>query len=67
MAAAEPRPALAIIATEDPYLGGVEMNRRAAERCGAQIAVLEGLGHWWMLEDPNQGATVLAKFFATLD
>jgi pimeloyl-ACP methyl ester carboxylesterase len=67
LARAEPRAALAIIPTDDPYLGGVEMNRRAAERCGAQVAVLEGLGHWWMLQDPALGAAVLAKFFATLD
>ncbi len=66
LARAERRPALAVIPTDDPYLGGVEMNRRAAQRCGADVAVLEGLGHWWMLQDPAQGAAVLAKFFATL-
>jgi pimeloyl-ACP methyl ester carboxylesterase len=67
LARAERRPALAVIPSEDPYLGGVEMNRRAAARCGAQVAVLEGLAHWWMLEDPSQGAAVLTKFFASLD
>ena len=53
---AERRPALVIIATEDPYVGGEALGRRQAERFGAQVAVLEGLGHWWMMQDPKAGA-----------
>jgi pimeloyl-ACP methyl ester carboxylesterase len=64
--AAERRPALVIIATEDHYTGGEALARRAAERFGAQVAMLPGLGHWWMLQDPAAGAKVLADFFATL-
>ena len=67
LARAEHRPGLVLIATEDPYVGGEVLARRTAERCGAEVAVLEGLGHWWMLEDPSRGAAVLAKFFASLD
>jgi pimeloyl-ACP methyl ester carboxylesterase len=63
---AERRPALVIVATEDPYVGGEVLGRRQAERFGAQVAVLEGLGHWWMLQDPAAGAAVLREFFATL-
>jgi pimeloyl-ACP methyl ester carboxylesterase len=66
LAAAERRPALVIIATEDHYTGGEELARRSAERFGAQVAMLPGLGHWWMLQDPAAGAKVLADFFATL-
>ena len=65
--AAERRPGLVIIATEDPYTGGEVLARRSAERFGADVAVLDGLGHWWMLQDPAAGAAALASFFATLD
>jgi pimeloyl-ACP methyl ester carboxylesterase len=60
--AAEQRPALVIIATEDPYTGGEELARRSAARFGAEVAVLEGLGHWWMLQDPAAGAAALSGF-----
>jgi pimeloyl-ACP methyl ester carboxylesterase len=67
LARAERRPALVIIATEDPYVGGEVLGRRSAERFGADVAVLDGLGHWWMLENPARGAAVLSKFFASLE
>jgi pimeloyl-ACP methyl ester carboxylesterase len=60
--AAERRPALAVIATADQYTGGEALARRSAERLGAEVAVLEGLGHWWMLQDPVQSAEVLGSF-----
>jgi len=66
LAAAERRPGLVIIATEDHYTGGEVLARRSAERFGAQVALLPGLGHWWMLQDPAAGAKVLGDFFATL-
>lgn len=59
-------PGLVIIATEDHYTGGEALARRSAERAGAQVAVLEGLGHWWMCEDPARGAQVLDRFLAGL-
>jgi pimeloyl-ACP methyl ester carboxylesterase len=61
---AERRPALAIVATEDHYTGGEAMHRRAAARFGADVAILDGLGHWWMLQDPARGAAVLTDFLA---
>jgi pimeloyl-ACP methyl ester carboxylesterase len=64
--AAERRPALVIIATDDPYTGGEELARRSAQRFGAEVAVLEGLGHWWMLQDPAAGAVALNRFLDTL-
>jgi pimeloyl-ACP methyl ester carboxylesterase len=66
LARAERRPALAIIASQDPFVGGAVLARRAAERCGAEVAVLDGLGHWWMLEDPARGAAVLSTFLDSL-
>ncbi|MBV9058011.1 MAG: alpha/beta hydrolase [Pseudonocardiales bacterium] len=60
------RPGLAVLATEDHYVGTVEMRRRAAARAGAQLAGLEGLGHWWMVQDPPTAAKHLTDFWATL-
>jgi pimeloyl-ACP methyl ester carboxylesterase len=67
LARAERRPGLVIVAAEDPYVGGEVLARRSAERFEADVAVLEGLGHWWMLQDPARAAAVLSKFFASLD
>jgi pimeloyl-ACP methyl ester carboxylesterase len=61
------RPGLVIIPTEDQYTGGEVLARRTAEWLGAQVAVLSGLGHWWMCQDPRRGADVIASFVASLD
>lgn len=61
------RPGLSVVATEDTYVGSVEIRRRAAERAGARTEVLDGLGHWWMVEDPARGAAVLNRFWDGLD
>lgn len=60
------RPGLAILATEDHFVGDDAMRHRAAARAGAEVAVLEGLGHWWMVEDPARGAEVLTDFWRGL-
>ncbi|CAN7540723.1 alpha/beta fold hydrolase [Mycolicibacterium frederiksbergense] len=60
------RSGLAILATEDHFVGSEEIRRRAAGRAGARTEVLDGLGHWWMIEDPARGAEVLTRFWATL-
>jgi pimeloyl-ACP methyl ester carboxylesterase len=64
LAAAERRSALVIIATDDHYTGGEALARRSAERFGAEVAVLDGLGHWWMLQDPARGAAALTSFWS---
>jgi pimeloyl-ACP methyl ester carboxylesterase len=61
------RPGLSIVATDDPFVGTDEMRRRAADRAGARTEVLDGLGHWWMVEDPARGAAVLRRFWESLD
>jgi pimeloyl-ACP methyl ester carboxylesterase len=60
------RPGLSILATEDTYVGSEEIRRRAAERAGARTEVLDGLGHWWMVQDPARSAAALNQFWATL-
>jgi pimeloyl-ACP methyl ester carboxylesterase len=65
--AAPRRPLLVINATEDGYVGGPELAHRNAVRLGAEEVVLDGLGHWWMLQDPARGATALGGFLARLN
>ncbi|MBV9141932.1 MAG: alpha/beta hydrolase [Pseudonocardiales bacterium] len=66
LSSAAQRPGFAVLATEDHYVGTDEMCRRSAERAGARVEVLEGLGHWWMAQDPVRGADVLTRFWASL-
>ena len=63
---AQARPGLALLATDDPYIGASDTRHRAADRAGARTAVLEGLGHWWMVEDPQRGAAALTEFWDSL-
>ncbi len=60
------RPGLSLLATDDPYIGSDELRRRAADRAGARTEVLDGLGHWWMVQDPARGAAALTRFWETL-
>ena len=64
--AAAVRPGLALLASEDSFVGTDGQRRRAAARAGARVEVLDGLGHWWMVEDPQRSAAVLERFWATL-
>jgi pimeloyl-ACP methyl ester carboxylesterase len=67
LANATARPGLSLLATSDPFIGGGDTRRRAAERAGARTVELDGLGHWWMLEDPARGAKALSDFWDSLD
>jgi pimeloyl-ACP methyl ester carboxylesterase len=60
------KPGLALIATEDSYCGGEALARRSAERAKAKVAVLKGAGHWWMCQQPKQGANAINAFLANL-
>ncbi|CAN5363692.1 alpha/beta fold hydrolase [soil metagenome] len=55
---------LAILATEDLAVGSDAARRRMAERAGATVAVLEGQGHTWMLDNPLRSAQALSDFWA---
>jgi pimeloyl-ACP methyl ester carboxylesterase len=60
-----PAPGLVIIPSEDPFLSA-DSAARAAERAGARTVALDGVGHWWMLQDPARATAVLREFWATL-
>lgn len=59
-------PGLVLIPTEDHYTGGEALARRTADRTNAQVAVLSGLAHWWLCEDPPRAAAALTTFWSTL-
>ena len=61
--AAIPAPGLVIIPSEDPFLD-MALAARAAAQAGARTTAIDGLGHWWMLQDPARAATVLREFWA---
>jgi hypothetical protein len=50
------------VSSDDP-LADPERTAAAAARAGARIRRLEGLGHWWLVEDPARGAAVLQEFW----
>jgi pimeloyl-ACP methyl ester carboxylesterase len=60
------KPGLALVPSEDPFVRSHDYAREIAGRLGAQIAELDGLGHWWMLGDPARGAAVLHEFWANV-
>ncbi len=64
--AAAARPGLVILATEDHDGGTDEQRRLAAARAGARVGVLEGLGHWWMTQDPHRAASLLSSFWSSV-
>jgi hypothetical protein len=60
------RPGLAILPSEDHMVGTDEQRHRSAARAGARVEVLDGLGHWWMTQDPERGAKVLMDFWKSV-
>jgi pimeloyl-ACP methyl ester carboxylesterase len=56
------RPVLVVVPPEDGYTGGPPLARATAQRIGAEVAELDGLGHWWMMQDPGRGAAALRQF-----
>lgn len=57
------RPGLAVIASEDPFSAAGQATE-VAERLGLDVRTLDGLGHWWMVEDPARGAELLRDFWS---
>jgi pimeloyl-ACP methyl ester carboxylesterase len=60
------RPGLAVVATGDHVVGTEAQRREAAERAGARLAVLEGLGHWWLTKAPLKAARAVQRFWDSL-
>jgi pimeloyl-ACP methyl ester carboxylesterase len=60
-----PVPGLVLVPSEDPFLNA-DSARAGAKRTGASVAELDGVGHWWMLQDPTVGARALEAFWTTL-
>ena len=58
-------PGCVLIASDDAFLDESSA-RAAAQHAGAGLTELQGLGHWWMLQDPAAGAAALERFWATL-
>jgi pimeloyl-ACP methyl ester carboxylesterase len=56
-------PGLVVLPAADPLVSA-DLARASAAQAGAAIVELEGLGHWWMLEDPKRGAAVLEEFWS---
>jgi pimeloyl-ACP methyl ester carboxylesterase len=56
-------PGLALIPSEDHMAGPLGAAQRAAARSGAHSEVLDGLGHWWMTQEPERGAAALDDFW----
>ena len=61
---AVPKPGLVVIPNRDPLLD-VAAATRAGTRAGATVRVLDGVGHWWILQDPVGVAQLLEEFWAS--
>ena len=66
LSTAAARPGLVISPTDDDTTGSEQSRRRVAKLAGAEVAVLAGVGHWWMVQDPPQGARALTEFWSRL-
>ena len=57
-------PGMVLQPHDDPF-ANEEALKRTVQRTRASVATLDGLGHWWLLQDPARGAAVLEGFWAT--
>jgi pimeloyl-ACP methyl ester carboxylesterase len=56
------RPALVIWGTRDAYLPCEQAERRRQAFPSAQVELLQGHGHWVMLENPERVASLVIPF-----
>jgi pimeloyl-ACP methyl ester carboxylesterase len=56
------RPALVIWGTKDAYLPSEQAERQRQAFPSAQVELLDGHGHWVMLEDPERVASLVIPF-----
>lgn len=57
------RPELILQATMDPF-DDADRSTQVALVLGADVLRLEGLGHFWMVEDPSTAATAINQWVA---
>jgi pimeloyl-ACP methyl ester carboxylesterase len=55
-----------VIGTDGDPLVSARSSQRGAEQMGVDAAILQGAGHWWPLDSPEQAATVLNRFWKEL-
>jgi pimeloyl-ACP methyl ester carboxylesterase len=60
-----PKPGLVLVPSDDAFLSK-DGATAAATRAGATVAALDGVGHWWMLQDPARGVSVIEEFWSTV-
>ena len=53
-----------IIAENDHYAGAHGMHDEMARAVGADVTRLQGVGHWWMIENPVAWADMLTAHWA---
>jgi pimeloyl-ACP methyl ester carboxylesterase len=58
-------PGLVLVPTEEPW-GDAAQSAQVAELLGARSQVLEGLGHWWPLQDAKAGTEAITAFHASV-
>lgn len=58
-------PGLVLHASDDSF-GDEALSAEVAAMLGARQATLTGVGHWWALQDPDQAATTLNGFHASV-
>lgn len=56
---------LVLVPTGDP-MANPPQDAEVARRVGARVTELDGVTHYWMLQDPERGARALSDFWASL-
>ena len=60
-----PTPGLVFLPPNDIF-AEIPLTQDVAKTLGARTETLDGLGHWWMLEDPKRAASQLEDFWSSL-
>jgi pimeloyl-ACP methyl ester carboxylesterase len=58
-------PGLVLQPSADPF-DDLARSGEVATRLGARVHRMDGLGHWWMLQDPARAAAALRSFWEAL-
>jgi pimeloyl-ACP methyl ester carboxylesterase len=58
-------PGMVLCPSDDPF-GGEKKSSEVAAVLGARHQILDGLGHWWLLQAPELGADLLREFIESV-